>query len=193
MNASARLMHQVKIGARLLTVKQARELDSLRRGLIPPGSQGLDERPEGTVAIKLMRPRPQDLKAVCELRQTRIDQAGLPDSRLTLDQHDPPAPHASVPDGVPQDPKLALPTENQPPAAPDRIPETFAVKSRRALSPNGATDGTSGCSMAAPRCSKTSSWQRTRHARRRRASAAARARSASPGPLAAASRARKSG
>jgi hypothetical protein len=115
MNASARLMHQVKIAPRLLTAKQARELHSLQRGLTPPRSQRLNERPERTMAIKLMRPRPQDLKAARKLRQTRINQAGLPDPRLPLDQHDPPAPPASLPYGLPQDPKLALPTKNQPP------------------------------------------------------------------------------
>jgi hypothetical protein len=67
------------------------------------------------VAIELMRPRPQDLNAVCKLRQTRIDQAGLPDPRLTLDQHDLTATGASARDGVPQDPQLVLPTKNQPP------------------------------------------------------------------------------
>jgi hypothetical protein len=115
MNAGARLMHEVKIGPRLLTLEQTREVDSLRRGLIPPRGQGLDERPEGPVAIKLMRSRPQDLKAVCEVRQARIDQAGLPDPRLPLDQHDSPTPHASLSHGFPQDLELALPTENQPP------------------------------------------------------------------------------
>jgi hypothetical protein len=115
MNAGARLMHEVKIAPRLLTAEQAREVDGLQRGLTAPGSQRLDERPEGTVAIKLVRSRPQDLKAVCEVRQTGIDQAGLPDPRLALDQHDPPAPHASVSHGFPQDLELALPTENQPP------------------------------------------------------------------------------
>jgi hypothetical protein len=103
-------MHQVKIAPRLLTAEQVRELNSLRRSLIAPGSQRLDERSEGTVTIKLMRTRPQDLKAVCKLCQTSIDQAGLPDPRLPLDQHDPPAPHASLPHGVPQHRKLALPT-----------------------------------------------------------------------------------
>jgi hypothetical protein len=108
-------MHQVKIGPRLLTTEQARELDSLRRSLVRPGSQRLDERTEGTVAIELMRPCPQDLKAVRKLRQTRINEAGLPDPRLTLYQHDPPAPGARARNGVPQDPELALPTKYQPP------------------------------------------------------------------------------
>jgi hypothetical protein len=124
-------MHQVKIAPRLLTTKQARKLDSLRRGLVRPGSQRLDERAEGTVAIEFMRPCPQDLKAVCELRQTRIDQAGLPDPRLTLYQHHPPVTGACAGDGVPQDPELALPTKDQPPHWPDRIPEIPAVNSRR--------------------------------------------------------------
>jgi hypothetical protein len=115
MNASARLVHEVKIGPRLLTVEQTREVDGRQRGLTVPGSQRLDERPEGTVAIKLVRSRPQDLKAVGKLRQACVDQAGLPDPRLPLDQHDPPTPHASLSHGFPQDLELALPTENQPP------------------------------------------------------------------------------
>jgi hypothetical protein len=115
MNAGARLLHEVKIAPRLLTLKQTREVDSLGRDLIPPWGQGLDERPEGPVAIKLMRSRPQDLKAVCKLGQTRIEQAGLPDPRLTLYQHDPPAARASPPYGFPQNVQLAVPTENQPP------------------------------------------------------------------------------
>jgi hypothetical protein len=134
MNAGARLMHEVKIGPRLLTLEQAREVDSLRRGLIPPRGQGLDERAEGPVAIKLMRSRPQDLKAVSKLRQTRIEQAGFPDPRLTFYQHDPPTPHASVSHGFPQDLELVLPTENQPPHCADRIPETDPVKSCRVRS-----------------------------------------------------------
>jgi hypothetical protein len=132
MNAGARLMHEVKIGPRLLTLEQTREVDSLRRGLIPPRGQGLDERPEGPVAIKLMRSRPQDLKAVSKLRQTRIEQAGLPDPRLTFDQHDPPAARASLPYGFPQNLQLAVPTENQPPHYSDRIPETGPANPRRA-------------------------------------------------------------
>jgi hypothetical protein len=115
MNPRARLMHQVKIVPRALTTKQAREVGSLRRGLVGPGSQWFDERTEGTVAIELMGARPQDLTAIGELRQTRIHQAGLSDPRLTLDEHDPPATGPCARHGVPQDPELALPTDDQPP------------------------------------------------------------------------------
>jgi glutaredoxin 3 len=135
MNARARLMHEVKIAPRALTTKQARKVDSLRCGLVRAGSQWFDERTEGTVAIKLMRPGPQDLTAVGELRQTRINQGGLSDPRLTLDQHDPPATRPCALNGLPQDRELALPAEDLPP----HCTGSYSRNSRAELPPRSAT------------------------------------------------------
>jgi glutaredoxin 3 len=135
MNARARLMYQVKIARRALTAKQAREVDSLRCGLVRPGSQWVDECTEGTVAIKLMRPRPQDLTAAGELRQTGIDQGGLSNPRFTLDQHDPPATRPCARNGLPQDRELALPAEDQPP----HCTGSYSRNSRVEFSPRHAT------------------------------------------------------
>jgi len=99
MNARARLMHEVKVSPRLLTTKQARELDNLRFGDIRSGGQRLDERPKWAMTIKLVRPRPQHLNAVCRFRQSGFNQRGLPDPGLALDQHDPSPSRAGLLDG----------------------------------------------------------------------------------------------
>jgi hypothetical protein len=106
-------MHEVKVGSWLFAGKQARELSGLRLGKLRHCGQGLDKRPEGTMAIELMGSRPQDLNAVSQLGQTCFDQAGLPDPRFALDQHDPPAPRASLLTDSRQELKLTRPTENE--------------------------------------------------------------------------------